>query len=175
MHNGQCLVVLLSKHVNTAQLLCRSPDCYRKCGGAMRLVPRRVAPQTRDTKSAKSKVKPKSVNIRPLRSSPPASSPDSPLWVFFPPIPCNSYILRAIPKSDIMAPISIADIVAALPAEDTWGPATASDNMLQGVPYAPFSKGDKLGRMADWTAESKDPNRAGRQAYNRNYRGIPLS
>ncbi|RDK39601.1 translation initiation factor eIF-3, subunit D [Aspergillus phoenicis ATCC 13157] len=69
-----------------------------------------------------------------------------------------------------MAPISIADIVAALPAEDTWGPATASDNMLQGVPYAPFSKGDKLGRMADWTAESKDPNRGGRQAYNRNYR-----
>ncbi|KAL4893217.1 eukaryotic translation initiation factor 3 subunit D [Aspergillus ambiguus] len=69
-----------------------------------------------------------------------------------------------------MAPISIADIVSALPAEDTWGPATSTDNMLQGVPYAPFSKGDKLGRMADWTAESKDRDRAGRQAYNRNYR-----
>ncbi|RAH73866.1 eukaryotic translation initiation factor 3 subunit D [Aspergillus aculeatinus CBS 121060] len=69
-----------------------------------------------------------------------------------------------------MAPISIADIVAALPADDTWGPASAADNMLDGVPYAPFSKGDKLGRMADWTAESKDPNRAGRQAYNRNFR-----
>ncbi|KAE8351388.1 eukaryotic translation initiation factor 3 subunit D [Aspergillus coremiiformis] len=68
-----------------------------------------------------------------------------------------------------MAPISIADIVAALPAEDTWGPATSTDNMLEGVPYAPFSKGDKLGRMADWTAESKD-QRGGRQGYNRNFR-----
>ncbi|KAE8144107.1 eukaryotic translation initiation factor 3 subunit D [Aspergillus avenaceus] len=68
-----------------------------------------------------------------------------------------------------MAPISIADIVAALPAEDTWGPATSTDNMLQGVPYAPFSKGDKLGRMADWTSESKD-QRGGRQNYNRNFR-----
>ncbi|KAL3467361.1 eukaryotic translation initiation factor 3 subunit D [Aspergillus heterothallicus] len=69
-----------------------------------------------------------------------------------------------------MAPISIADIVAALPAEDSWGPATSSDNMLDGVPYAPFSKGDKLGRMADWTADSKDRERGGRQAFNRNYR-----
>lgn len=71
-----------------------------------------------------------------------------------------------------MAPTSIADIVAALPAEDTWGPATSADNMLEGVPYAPFSKGDKLGRMADWTADSKDRERGGRQAYNRNYRGM---
>ncbi|KAL4885259.1 eukaryotic translation initiation factor 3 subunit D [Aspergillus karnatakaensis] len=69
-----------------------------------------------------------------------------------------------------MAPISIADIVAALPAEDTWGPATSADNMLEGVPYAPFSKGDKLGRMADWTADSKGGDRGGRQQYNRNYR-----
>ncbi|KAL4799939.1 eukaryotic translation initiation factor 3 subunit D [Aspergillus venezuelensis] len=69
-----------------------------------------------------------------------------------------------------MALISIADIVAALPAEDTWGPAASSDNMLEGVPYAPFSKGDKLGRMADWTGDSKDRERGGRQAYNRNYR-----
>ncbi|KKK17543.1 hypothetical protein P175DRAFT_0502197 [Aspergillus ochraceoroseus IBT 24754] len=69
-----------------------------------------------------------------------------------------------------MAPISIADIVAALPAEDTWGPSSSADNMLNGVPYAPFSKGDKLGRMADWTADSKDRDRGGRQAYNRNYR-----
>ncbi|EAW19032.1 eukaryotic translation initiation factor 3 subunit D [Aspergillus fischeri NRRL 181] len=69
-----------------------------------------------------------------------------------------------------MAPMSIADLVAALPAEDTWGPATPSDNMLDGVPYAPFSKGDKLGRMADWTGDGKDRDRGGRQAYNRNYR-----
>jgi hypothetical protein len=70
-----------------------------------------------------------------------------------------------------MAPISIADLVAALPAEDAWGPATSGDNMLEGVPYAPFSKGDKLGRMADWTAESKDRAGQGRQQYNRNFRG----
>lgn len=73
-----------------------------------------------------------------------------------------------------MAPISVADIVASLPVEDTWGPSTSTDNMLGGVPYAPFSKGDKLGRMADWTSENKDPNRPGRQGYNRNYRGILL-
>jgi translation initiation factor 3 subunit D len=42
--------------------------------------------------------------------------------------------------------------------------------MLNGVPYAPFSKGDKLGRMADWTAESKTGDRQGRQQYNRNFR-----
>ena len=47
--------------------------------------------------------------------------------------------------------------------------------MLNGVPYAPFSKGDKLGRMADWTAESKDREKTGRQAYNRNFRGSPFS
>ncbi|PYH87697.1 eukaryotic translation initiation factor 3 subunit EifCd [Aspergillus ellipticus CBS 707.79] len=69
-----------------------------------------------------------------------------------------------------MAPLSIADLVAALPADDAWGPPTSSDNMLGGVPYAPFSKGDKLGRMADWTSEAKGGDRGGRQGYNRNYR-----
>jgi translation initiation factor 3 subunit D len=69
-----------------------------------------------------------------------------------------------------MAPISIADIVSALPSEDEWGPPTPSETTLDGVPYAPFSKGDKLGRMADWTAEGKDRERGGRQNYNRNYR-----
>ncbi|KAJ9314280.1 hypothetical protein DTO271D3_5509 [Paecilomyces variotii] len=69
-----------------------------------------------------------------------------------------------------MAPISLSDIVSALPSEDAWGPATPSENSLDGVPYAPFSKGDKLGRMADWTSEGKDRERGGRQAYNRNYR-----
>ncbi|KAJ5999829.1 Eukaryotic translation initiation factor 3 subunit [Penicillium waksmanii] len=69
-----------------------------------------------------------------------------------------------------MAPTSIADLVAALPSEESWGPASSADNMLNGVPYAPFSKGDKLGRMADWTAESKDRERQGRQQYNRNFR-----
>jgi len=70
----------------------------------------------------------------------------------------------------IMSPISLADIVSSLPSEDTWGPPTSTENTLDGVPYAPFSKGDKLGRMADWTAEGKDRERGGRQAYNRNFR-----
>ncbi|QUC17021.1 uncharacterized protein UV8b_01262 [Ustilaginoidea virens] len=55
------------------------------------------------------------------------------------------------------------------PAGDGWGPSVTSETTLDGVPYAPFSKGDKLSRMADWTAEGKDRDR-GRNQYNRNYR-----
>lgn len=70
-----------------------------------------------------------------------------------------------------MAPISLADVVSSLPSDESWGPATPSDNSLDGVPYAPFSKGDKLGRMADWTAEGKDGrDRRGGQGYNRGFR-----
>ena len=69
-------------------------------------------------------------------------------------------------------PISISSIVSALPSDETWGPPTTTDALVDGVPYAPYSKGDKLGRMADWTAEGKDRDgRGGRQQYNRNYRG----
>ncbi|KAK6205854.1 hypothetical protein LQW54_008149 [Pestalotiopsis sp. IQ-011] len=64
---------------------------------------------------------------------------------------------------------SLADLIAALPAEDGWGPPATTETTLNGVPYAPFSKGDKLGRMADWTADSKS-ERGGRQQYQRNYR-----
>ncbi|KAL9638899.1 MAG: hypothetical protein Q9164_001274 [Protoblastenia rupestris] len=68
-------------------------------------------------------------------------------------------------------PISLADIVTALPSDETWGPPTTTDALVDGVPYAPYSKGDKLGRMADWTTEGKDrEGRGGRQQYNRNYR-----
>lgn len=70
-----------------------------------------------------------------------------------------------------MAPASLIDLVAALPTGDGWGPPVSSETMLGGVPYAPYSKADKLGRMADWT-EGKDRDRGGRQQYgNRNYRG----
>ncbi|MCJ1288474.1 hypothetical protein MMC34_000002 [Xylographa carneopallida] len=71
-----------------------------------------------------------------------------------------------------MAPISLADVVSALPSEESWGPSTTSDTLVDGVPYAAYSKGDKLGRMADWTSEGKDgrDGRGGRQQYNRNYR-----
>ena len=72
-----------------------------------------------------------------------------------------------------MAPISLSDIISSLPSEDSWGPPTSTETTLNGVPYAPYSKGDKLGRMADWTTEGKDgrDGRGGRQQYNRNYRG----
>ncbi|KAF2432881.1 eukaryotic translation initiation factor 3 subunit D [Tothia fuscella] len=69
-----------------------------------------------------------------------------------------------------MAPASLLDLVAALPPSDGWGPSVATETTLDGVPYAPYSKADKLGRMADWT-EGKDRERGGRQQYgNRNYR-----
>lgn len=72
-----------------------------------------------------------------------------------------------------MAPISLSEIISALPSEDSWGPPTSNETTLDGVPYAPYSKGDKLGRMADWTTEGKDgrDGRGGRQQYQRNYRG----
>ena len=70
-----------------------------------------------------------------------------------------------------MAPTALKDLVASLPTGDTWGPPISSETTLDGVPYAPFSKGDKLGRMADWT-EGKDRDRGGRQNYGgRGYRG----
>ena len=66
---------------------------------------------------------------------------------------------------------SLLDLVQALPSSDSWGPPVTSETLREGVPYAPFSKGDKLGRMADWTTEGKDRERGGRQQYGRNFRG----
>ncbi|KZZ94834.1 eukaryotic translation initiation factor 3 [Moelleriella libera RCEF 2490] len=65
--------------------------------------------------------------------------------------------------------LDYVNICESCPAGDGWGPAVTTETTLNGVPYAPFSKGDKLGRMADWTAEGKDRDR-GRNQYNRNYR-----
>ncbi|KAF7560985.1 hypothetical protein G7046_g3160 [Stylonectria norvegica] len=61
-------------------------------------------------------------------------------------------------------------ICESCPPGDGWGPSVTTETTLNGVPYAPFSKGDKLGRMADWTTEGKEGTRGGRQQYNRNYR-----
>ncbi|KOS20851.1 Eukaryotic translation initiation factor 3 subunit D [Escovopsis weberi] len=61
-------------------------------------------------------------------------------------------------------------ICESCPAGDGWGPSVTTETTLDGVPYAPFSKGDKLGRMADWTADGKDRERGGRTQYNRNFR-----
>ena len=37
--------------------------------------------------------------------------------------------------------------------DDGWGPCTVPEH-LKDVPFAPFSKGDKLGRAADWTQQA---------------------
>jgi translation initiation factor 3 subunit D len=61
-----------------------------------------------------------------------------------------------------------------LQSTDSWGPGDEwhLDGVLKDVPFAPFSKGDKLGRAADWTAEGKEGRDSrSRSGYNRNYRG----
>ncbi|KAL1871064.1 hypothetical protein VTK73DRAFT_2260 [Phialemonium thermophilum] len=74
--------------------------------------------------------------------------------------------------TDSKGTASLVDLIAALPEGPGWGPQVTTETTLDGVPYAPFSKGDKLGRMADWTADGKDgrDGRGGRMQYNRNYR-----
>ncbi|KAL9021258.1 MAG: hypothetical protein Q9185_001542 [Variospora sp. 1 TL-2023] len=68
-------------------------------------------------------------------------------------------------------PVSLSDIVASLPSDEAWGPPTTTNSLVDGVPYAPYSKSDKLGRMADWTTEGKDrEGRGGGRHYNRNYK-----
>lgn len=68
-------------------------------------------------------------------------------------------------------PPGLLEAIEALPASDSWGPPTTTETTLNGIPYAPFSKGDKLGRMADWTAEGKErEGRGGRAQYNNRYR-----
>ncbi|KAK7432549.1 hypothetical protein QQZ08_000756 [Neonectria magnoliae] len=66
--------------------------------------------------------------------------------------------------------LDYVQICESCPAGDGWGPSVTTETTLNGVPYAPFSKGDKLGRMADWTTEGKDRDRGGRAQYNRNFR-----
>jgi hypothetical protein len=36
---------------------------------------------------------------------------------------------------------------------DGWGPSTVPER-LAGIPFAPFSKNDKLGKAADWTNQN---------------------
>ena len=45
---------------------------------------------------------------------------------------------------------------------DGWGPpdaAAAPTNLPLNVPFAPFSRSDKLGRIADWTRNFNNPTR----------------
>ena len=71
-----------------------------------------------------------------------------------------------------MAATTLADSISQLTVGDEWGPETSSITTLDGVPYAPYSKGDKLGRMADWTQEGKEGRDRGGRQYGRNFRGI---
>ncbi|RPB24795.1 translation initiation factor eIF3 [Terfezia boudieri ATCC MYA-4762] len=69
-----------------------------------------------------------------------------------------------------MSTFDFNTIINALPVEDHWGPPTpAADATLNDIPYAPYSKGDKLGRMADWSTEGGKDGRdqRGRGGYNR--------
>lgn len=61
-----------------------------------------------------------------------------------------------------------------------WGPtANVIPTQFRDIPYAPYSKGDKLGRVADWTnpdAQKQDNRevvgtRQGRTGFNRYNRG----
>lgn len=70
-----------------------------------------------------------------------------------------------------MPGISLAETIGQLSVNDEWGPETSSVTTLDGVPYAPYSKSDKLGRMADWTQEGKEGRDRGGRQYGRNFRG----
>ena len=70
-----------------------------------------------------------------------------------------------------MPGISLAQTISQLSVNDEWGPETSSNTTLDGVPYAPYSKSDKLGRMADWTQEGKEGRDRGGRQYGRNFRG----
>ncbi|KAK5056505.1 hypothetical protein LTR84_012036 [Exophiala bonariae] len=69
-----------------------------------------------------------------------------------------------------MPGISLAETIGQLNVNDEWGPETSSVTTLDGVPYAPYSKSDKLGRMADWTQEGKEGRDRGGRQYGRNFR-----
>lgn len=70
-----------------------------------------------------------------------------------------------------MPGISLADTIGRLALDEEWGPENTSSTTLDGVPYAPYSKGDKLGRMADWTQEGKEGRDRGGRQYGRGFRG----
>jgi hypothetical protein len=70
-----------------------------------------------------------------------------------------------------MPGISLAETIGSLNVNDEWGPEVTTSTTLEGVPYAPYSKSDKLGRMADWTQEGKEGRDRGGRQYGRNFRG----
>ena len=65
-------------------------------------------------------------------------------------------------------------------SQSGWGPLNnVIPEQFRDIPFAPFSKADKLGRVADWNAPegqkqdyNNNTNRQGRTGFNRNNRGI---
>lgn len=55
-------------------------------------------------------------------------------------------------------------MVFQIACSDGWGP---SEETKSDVPYAPFSKSDKLGKVADWTTQEEVDTK---QQYRRHYR-----
>lgn len=52
-----------------------------------------------------------------------------------------------------------------------WGPTTIPEALkFNGAPYAPFSKGDKLGKAADWSADPAKEARDQKRAQSRGFR-----
>ncbi|KAK8869935.1 eukaryotic translation initiation factor 3 subunit D [Kwoniella newhampshirensis] len=50
-------------------------------------------------------------------------------------------------------------------ADGSWGPSTSAlPAQFKDIPYAPFSKSDKINRIADWHDASQDPAQGGRPA-----------
>ena len=77
-------------------------------------------------------------------------------------------------KVPFTMPAALTDSLGAiksLPSDEIWGPPTSTESLVDGVPYAPYSKGDRLGRMADWTTEGKDRDARSRQQQSRYYKG----
>ena len=70
-----------------------------------------------------------------------------------------------------MPGISLAETIGQLSVDEEWGPEVSSITTLDGVPYAPYSKGDRLGRMADWTQEGKEGRDRQNRQYGQRFRG----
>ncbi len=90
-----------------------------------------------------------------------------------PPLNRTQEHLNHRPRQNGGRKVFLIDIIKSLPEGPGWGPSVTTETMLNGVPYAPYSKGDKLGKMADWTTDKDGRDgRGGRAQYNRNYRGM---
>ena len=90
-------------------------------------------------------------NFQPCSQQQPFEAPDHPRSA-------PAQFCLDISRSEIrfvvrhLATMSVFQVPQVVDNSDGWGPS-AIPKHLQGVPYAPFGKGDKLGKAADWTAQ----------------------